>query len=330
MGRGGGGGSRGGGGRSGGSHGGSSRSSSSGGRGRSYSSGSRGPMNYGGHYHMHGHYYGPGGYRRYEHYGGPAAAGRTIMTFLVIFFMIIFTFISLVTFAILRIGGFDTVTRSTIKREKLDSRYVTLSDEWYDDSAMGWISSGRVLEDGLKDFYNDTGVQPYLVITDQVYGDYSPTGDEVWDYANQVYDRMFSDEGHMVFVFQCPDGSTDYTMAACTGAMAKTVLDDGEALEILYDYIDHYFYTDLDEDEMFAMAFSKAGERIMHTQMSPVTVLIIAIAVIIVVTIVWSIVRSSQRRDREKAEETERILNAPLEKFGDQDLDDLKEKYNQQ
>lgn len=323
MGRGGGGSHRGGG-SSGGGRGGSFRTSSSGGRGRG--SGYNGsPHSFsGGSFHVHRHYYtGPRVYGRRVYHVSPASR----------LFGLIFL-VGLIAVSLLR-GGFfpaatpaGSITRSTIGRNKLDKKYVTLSDKWYDDSAMGWISSGRVLEDGLKDFYNETGVQPYLVITDRVNGKTNPSGNEVWDYANVIYDEMFSDEGHMVFVFQCPDGSVDYTMAACTGSMAKTVLDDAEALEILYDYIDYYFYTDYDEDEMFAKAFSDAGKRIMDTQLSTGTVVAITIGVIAVGVIILLIVMTVFKRKKEEAAETERILNAPLDKFEDDGLGDLKDKYN--
>lgn len=325
MGRGGGGGSRGGGGRSGGSRGGSFRSSSHGGRGTSHSSHSSGGgfRSFGGGFHtVHHYHHGPSYRRTYVRNVSPGESWLITVFILVVLAVI-------VGFTLLPRLGSGSITRSTIEREKLDSQYVTLSDTWYDDSAMGWIASGKVLEDGLKDFYNETGVQPYLVITDQINGDYTPTGDEVWNYANQVYDQMFTDEGHMVFVFQCPDGGTDYMMAACTGAQAKTVLDDAEALEILYDYVDSYFWSDRDEDEMFADAFRDAGKRIMDTQMSTAQIVAIVVGVVIVVAIVYFIVKTLADRSREKAKETERILNTPVDKFGDSSLDDLKNKYDE-
>lgn len=325
MGRGGGGGSRGGGGRSGGSRGGSFRSSGGGGRGVSHNSSSsgRGFGSFGGgfrpvrrHYH-----HGPGYRTTYVRHVSPAESLLT--TAFVIFIMLVVFF-----FAVFRGTFGGDITRSTIEREKLDSQYVTLSDTWYDDSAMGWIDSGKVLEDGLKDFYNETGVQPYLVITDQINGDYHPTGDEVWNYANQLYDELFTDEGHMVFVFQCEDKKTDYMMAACTGVQAKTVLDEGEALEILYDYVDSYFWSDRDDDEMFADAFRDAGKRIMDTQMTTGQTVAIVAGVVVVVVVGYFIVKTLVKRSKEKAEETERILNTPVEKFGDSSLDDLKDKYD--
>ena len=219
------------------------------------------------------------------------------------------------------------ITRSTISRERLDPGSVTLSEDWYDDSSMGWISSGRVLEDGLKDFYNETGVQPYLVITDQINGNYNPSGDEAWEYADQVYDQLFKDEGHMVFVFQCEDGGVDYIMSACTGAQAKAVLDDAEALEILCDYVDHYLCSNLDEDEMFAKAFSDAGRRIMEKQMAPGTQIVILTVIAAVAAMICLFLYKRMRDKMDRAAETERILNTPLEKFGNTEIEELKGKY---
>lgn len=332
MGRGGGGGGRGGGGRSGGSRGGSFRSSSSGGRGGRSFGGGGGfrPRPSGGGFHHHHHYYGGPRYRRnivWVNGGRPGLATYVITAVVLIVMAVLIALPSMFPYGFG--SGSGDITRSTIEREKLDGQYVTLSDIWYDDSAMGWIASSAVLEDGLKDFYNETGVQPYLVITDQINGDYSPTGDEVWAYANQVYDQMFDDEGHMVFVFQCQDGGTDYMMAACTGAQAKVVLDDAEALEILYDYVDYYFWSDYDEDEMFARAFRDAGERIMDTQMTTGQTVAIVAGVIVVAVVAVIIVRSVLKRQKEKAAETERILNTPVDKIDDPILEDLKDKYDE-
>ena len=332
MGRGGGGGGRGGGGRSGGSRGGSFRSSSGGGRGGRSFGGGGGfrPRPSGGGFHHHHHYYGGPRYRRnivWVNGGRPGLATYVITAIVLIVMAMLVALPSMFPYGFF--SGSGDITRSTIEREKLDGQYVTLSDTWYDDSAMGWIASPAVLEDGLKDFYNETGVQPYLVITDQIDGDYSPTGDEVWEYANQVYDQMFDDEGHMVFVFQCQDGGTDYMMAACTGAQAKVVLDDAEALEILYDYVDYYFWSDYDEDEMFARAFRDAGERIMDTQMTTGQTVAIAAGVIVVAVVAVIVVRSVLKRQKEKAAETERILNTPVDKIDDPTLEDLKDKYDE-
>lgn len=55
---------------------------------------------------------------------------------------------------------------------------------------------------------------------------------------------------------------------------------------------------------------------------------IIAIAVIIVVFILYKWWKKKQQRKKEEAEQTERILNTPLEKFGTSEVDDLMNKYD--
>ena len=55
---------------------------------------------------------------------------------------------------------------------------------------------------------------------------------------------------------------------------------------------------------------------------------IIAVAVIIVLIILFKWWKKKQQRKKEEAEQTERILNTPLEKFGTSEVDDLMNKYD--
>lgn len=300
------GGGRGGSGFSGGSRGGSFRGSSSSGRGNNSSGFNIGPI-----------FSYTGRHVRQSYYGNGNLSPMSILIIAIIIVCVLgLSFITK-----------NDITPSTVNREKLDSKYLTELSEWYDDSAMGWIRSSQTLENGLRKFYKNTGVQPYLVITDNINGDVNPTGQDVLDYANTIYDQMFEDEGHMVFVFQCQDGGVDYMMAACTGVQAKTVVDD-EALEILYDYVDKYFYSDLDEDEMFATAFSKASERMMTKTISPIIVIAIVIGIIGSLVVIYFIIKAIHKRARERAAETERILRTSVDTFGDQELDDLRDRYD--
>lgn len=300
------GGSRGGNGRIGGNRGCSFRGSSSGGRGHVNSSFNIGPIfSYSGRY-----------VRQNRYSSNNFSPMSVLIVAIIVVFVLGLSFIAE-----------NDITQSTVNREKLDSKYITELTEWYDDSAMGWISSSQTLENGLQKFYANTGVQPYLVITDSINGNTKPTGQEVWDYANIIYDQMFVDEAHMVFVFQCEDGGVDYMMAACTGAQAKTVVDD-EALEILYDYVDKYFYSDLDEDEMFAKAFKDASKRMMSKSINPFVVIFIVLGVVVLLIIVYFIIKAVHKRAKERAAETERILRTSVDTFGNQELDDLRDKYD--
>jgi len=211
-------------------------------------------------------------------------------------------------------------------RTPLEKKYVTDTGEWLEDS-LGWIRSQATVKKGLKYFYDKTGVMPYLVVTETINQSVHPTGQEAWDYGNLIYDDHFDDEGHLVFVFQCEDNGTDYTMAGITGAMAKTVIDD-EALEILYDYMDYYFNSDVTEDEMFSGAFRDAADRIMTKTPNYTALYVRYICGTISVIAICFIVKAVHKRRKEAAEETQRILNAPVETIGDEKVDTLASKYS--
>lgn len=223
-------------------------------------------------------------------------------------------------------GSTSNITISTVDREPLEKKYVTNTGDWYEDD-IGWIHNQSTVVKGLKYFYDETGVAPYLILIEQLDGSYSPSLDDLWDYGNQRYDELFEDEGHMVFVFQCRDGGDEYNMTAVTGQMAKTVVDD-EALDILYDYVDHYFYSDLDEDNMFAQSFKDAADRMMVKTPNYTPFIVWCICGVISAVVCYFIIKMVIKRRKEEAAETERILNTPIEKIGaDDEADELAKKY---
>jgi hypothetical protein len=154
------------------------------------------------------------------------------------------------------------ITKSTVKREALPRGSVD-ETEYYADE-LGWSSNRATLTAGMKNFFNRTGVQPYLYITDSIDGSLSPTEDQVEAFASKMYDDLFSDEAHLLMVFFDYRDEIDryHTWTLC-GTQAKAVVDK-EAEDILYDYIDLYYYQqNLAADEFFSKAFDDASKRIM-------------------------------------------------------------------
>lgn len=348
MGRGG----RGGGGRSsgGGSRGGSrssggrrSSSSSSGRSSRSFGSSSRSSRSssswssrssssYGGSSHRHIHF---GGSSRG---GGGCGLSLTPVIVIVVVIVMIFSFsiISSIMSSVFSIftmflpdrepnaGGY--VSESTIEREPLPPEYVIETD-WFTDE-LDWIASASTLESGMREFYKETGVQPYLYLVDSVNGSTYPSEDEMHTFANGLYDELFEDEGHLLLVFQEHNSDGNYYAYYVAGMQAKTVIDD-EAADILLDYVDHYYYSDLDEDEMFAAVFRDTAERIMHKETSPLPIILIVLGVVAVavIALVWW-TRAKKQKNLER-EQTARILNADLDTFSTKDpkLEELEKKY---
>lgn len=118
-------------------------------------------------------------------------------------------------------------------------------------------------------------------------------------------------------------------MCYVNGKQVDSIMDD-EAIDIYWGYVDKYFYSDLSEDDMFVKIYKDTADKIMTRTTTGADIankfilLLIIVTVIIGVVVIIALVRKSQR---EKAEETERILNTPVEKIRDESLKDLENKY---
>lgn len=147
-------------------------------------------------------------------------------------------------------------------RKKLDAESCEYMDFMLEDR-LGWISDTEIVEGAMNGFYEATGVQPYLIICDNIEG----IGGEITDeeallYLNSFYDSLYGDEGHMIFVFMEYDES-EYVTFLYTGKLAEKVMDE-EAREIFLDNAD-YYYTDesLSDEEYFARVFLQSASQIM-------------------------------------------------------------------
>lgn len=225
-------------------------------------------------------------------------------------------------------GSSDSVTKSTVQREALPASAVT-ETAYYTDEA-GWISNKNELTSGMKDFYKRTGVQPYLYILKDFNGSTTPSTTELQQFAEQEYDKLFTDEGHFLLVF-CDTGSGSYNCGYAVGSQAKTIMDS-EAVSVLADYLDRYYSSDMEDEEFFSTAFQKTGERIMTVTKSQtptvIIVFVIAAAVVVVVFLLYRWREKARAEKRRRDKEMEDILQTPLDKFSDEDeAENLAKKY---
>lgn len=343
MGRGGGGGGRGGG--FGGSRGGAGRSGGGfgGGRGGGFGGGNRGGFggsNRGGGYRPSRPIFIPGrpfygsGTRRRRNYGSDGSGGgngggcagvgcSTIIIALLVIAALFYLF-----------GSFGSngnsspvsndITRSSVEREPLPTGSVNETDYYTDQ--VGWIGNQTVAADGLSHFYDKTGVQPHVYITDNINGETTPTDAEMEEFSNNLYDELFTDEAHLLLVFFEPQPGS-YMTYYVTGTQAETVIDT-EAGDILLDYIDRNYYDDnLTDEEFFSNSFRDAADRIMEVTRSPwITVFIVlgAAAIVFVLFVWW---KNKQRQKDIEAKRTEEMLKTPLDTFGDSEAEELAKKY---
>jgi len=255
--------------------------------------------------------------------GGGGGCGCMSAVVTVVIVMIVLAVVGLLLFMVSESSG--DVIPSTIQRQALPHGSAT-ETEYYKDY-LEWIGNQNKLTAGMKNFYNRTGVQPYLYITDNIADSRNPSDADIEAFCENLYYDLFRDEAHILVVFFEPDPNAFAFYRWCwIGAQARTVMDS-EAVGILYDYIDRY-YTDesIPIETAFSKAFDDASNRIMTVTTSPwIPVLVVAgILVILLLMFVWW--KKAKEKKRLEDERTQNILNTPLESFGTE-KDDREKKY---
>ncbi len=268
-----------------------------------------------------GGYYG-GGYTRPPRSSGGSGCGCVT----IVIVLVILLFASIIIFLISgQMNGVDgsNITISTVERVALPPGSVNETGYYTDN--LGWINNETKLISGLKHFYKETGVQPYLYLTDTINGSHSPTESELESFANSLYDELFTDEAHLLLVFfEYDNRYMDWYVA---GTQAKSVIDR-EAADILLDYIDRYYYeNNLGDEEFFSKSFSDAADRIMTVTRSPwITVfIVIGIAILAILLFIWW--KKSKEQKNLEDKRREEMLKTPLDKFGNTEAEDLMKKY---
>ncbi len=219
----------------------------------------------------------------------------------------------------------SSITVSTVEREALPAGSVNQTEYYYD--GLDWIRSASTLESGLYTFFKATGVQPYIYLTDNIDGDYDIEHADIATYANDLYDELFTDEAHVLLVWA--ENDQGYVNYLITGVQAKGVIDD-EAVDIILDYLDMYYYSDLGDEAFFSTAFDKAAERSMaQTPTSPWVYVSVAVVVVAVVGGVIYLVKFRAKKKKEEDDRLNDILNADLGTYETKSstLSDLENKY---
>lgn len=269
------------------------------------------------------------GRRRYSPGGGGGCGflGCGSIFTVLIFMFIIFTLLNSVgNFMGGDGGGATNITASTEEREPLPSGAVTETDYYTDEP--NWIGNHTQMVDGLRYFYNETGVQPHVYITDNINGSTNPSMDEIEAYANDLYDTLFEDEAHLLLVFFEPSPN-DYMTYYVTGSQARSVID-AEAGDILLDYLDrNYANRSFTDEEYFSESFREAADRIMEVTTSPWIPVLIIFGVLAGLFLLFKWWSKKQANKEREAKRTEEMLSRPIETFGSSEADELAKKYDE-
>ena len=216
------------------------------------------------------------------------------------------------------------VTPSTRERDALPANAANDAGPLFTDN-LGWIDNASRMNAGLRNFHRATGVRPHVYIVGEINGNSTPTPAQVEAFAAALYDELFTDEAHLLFVFfESGEWPNNFVrIQTQPGSQARLVMD-AEAQNILIDYIEYYnerFINvgDVSMEQVFSNAFDEAAQRIMHRAPDNrpfwITVIIVA-GVLLLALILFKWWKRKQDQKNLEAEQTERILNQDFGTFG--------------
>ena len=200
----------------------------------------------------------------------------------------------------------SSTVENTVQREKIDSSALNKVGVWLEDNA-GWLKNKGTVENGMKHFLDKTGIQPYLMINDEINGKKDFTDNDVKNLMESKYNSLFKDEAHLILLFVEPT-TNNYKRYIYTGTVANTLMDSN-ALDIMYNYIDKYYSYDLTDDEYFSKIFIDTADKLMQKVVSKNelkktglirSTIIILIAGIIMIIVIRS---KAKQKEYEKAKE---------------------------
>ena len=119
-------------------------------------------------------------------------------------------------------------------------------------------------------------------------------------------------------------------MCYVNGKQVSSVMD-AEAVNIFWSYIDNNWYKDISTDKVFINTFKSTAKTIMtksKTTADIIITLIIGGVLIVLAFVGYKALKAKFKRQKEEAEETERILNTPMQELSrDSEADDIVDKY---
>ena len=253
------------------------------------------------------------GYRRNVYTSSSSGLG-TLIACLIVFAVVIFSFFM--------IASDDSDVTSTINREKIENP-IPYDNNCIKDE-LGYVENTSKLSKNLKNFYNKTGIQPYIYLKSY---DETLTSDSQKDnYAQNWYEQNIDNEDTFLFVYYEDQDPNEIGYMAYVNGKQVTSVMDSEAVNIFWNYIDRYWTDDsLSTVEVFTKTFNSTANTIMEkstTCNDIIKIICIIVGIVIVIGGIIYILRMKFKRDKEKAKETVEILKTPLDKS-----DELRDKY---
>ena len=207
------------------------------------------------------------------------------------------------------------IPASSYNREKLENT------GWSNDCVVdeiGWISEdGSIsgLERKLRNFYDLTGVQPYVYLVGYRSDLISDSDKE--QFASDYYENEIGNDYTFAFFYFCERNPDDVGYMYYEGGSRALGVMDAEAVDIFWAMCDSEWYNfDQSTEDALANTFNRTAERIMtktRTSADNMKIVLIIILVIVVAAVIIIIMNKRRKQEKERNEETRKILETPLE-----------------
>ena len=165
-----------------------------------------------------------------------------------------------------------------IVREPLKTTIENIDDIEYYNDQLGIIGENSLIEQGMKEFYKETGVRPYLYIVSDIEGNPRPDTLQIETWGNIKYNEVFDSEDSLLVIFL--DNGNEYGHWLVPGKQAASVIDI-EASKIIQTNMDELYKSELSDEEMFNEMFSKSAKEIMFKPEKDIKENILKVAIII-------------------------------------------------
>lgn len=253
------------------------------------------------------------GYQRHVYTSSTSGLGTLIACFVVF---------AIVIFSIFMIGSNHNNVTSTINREKIENP-IPFDNNCVKDE-LGYVENTSKLSKNLKNFYNKTGIQPYIYL--KSYDDTLTSDNQKDSYAQNWYEQNIDNEDTFLLVYYEDLNPNEIGYMSYVNGKQVTSVMDSEAIDIFWNYIDRYWSdSSLSTVDVFTKAYDSTAKTIMKrttTSKDIIKIICIVVGILLIIGGIIYILRMKFKRDKEKAEETIEILKTPLDK-----TDELRDKY---
>ena len=230
---------------------------------------------------------------------------------------------------------------SVTTHQGLNKTKITPLAEYRTDCVLdeeNWFADPYLVGQQLKGFYNKTGIQPYVAIFSS--GTVSGGDSAKENYADEYYKANIDNEGALLYCYFADSNPNAEGYSVLIGGSATKAFFDSAATNAFWDIYDsYYFNSSITEEQLIVNTFNDTAEICLsnktvtntsesgaaRTAKGVLTAVIVIGCVVLAIMIAVKIVKMRNARKAAEAAETERILNTPLEKLGENS--DLVDKY---